>query len=127
MQIKVVGLTNPREVTVGSRDHNFRVAEFLMIEDPVQGPILGEVVEAQTYNRFIPMDVGGDFVDDGVLASLRQLGYDIHNETIYVAKVRFLHETPYPPLTGSDARRPEFSEIRGLLVPTGPGLSLIHI
>ena len=31
MQIKVVGLTNPREVTVGSRDHNFRVAEFLMI------------------------------------------------------------------------------------------------
>ena len=125
MQIKVVGLTNPREVTVGSRDHNFRVAEFLMIEDPVQGPILGEVVEAQTYNRFIPMDVGGDFVDDGVLASLRQLGYDIHNETIYVAKVRFLHETPYPPLTGSDARRPEFSEIRGLLVPTSPDEGLV--
>lgn len=43
------------------------------------------------------MDVGGDFVDDGVLASLRQLGYDIHNETIYVAKVRFLHETPTRP------------------------------
>ena len=125
MQIKVVGLTNPREVTVGSRDHNFRVAEFLMIEDPVQGPILGEVVEAQTYNRFIPMDVGGDFVDDGVLASLRQLGYDIHNETIYVAKVRFLHETPYPPLTGSDARRPEFSEIKSLLVPTSPDEGLV--
>ena len=125
MQIKVVGLTNPREVTVGSRDHNFRVAEFLMIEDPVQGAILGEVVEAETYNRFIPMDVGGDFVDDGVLASLRQLGYDIHNETIYVAKVRFLHETPYPPLTGSDARRPEFSEIKSLLVPTSPDEGLV--
>lgn len=125
MQIKVVGLTNPREVTVGSRDHNFRVAEFLMIEDPVQGAILGEVVEAETYNRFIPMDVGGDFVDDGVLASLRQLGYDIHNETIYVAKVRFLHETPYPPLTGSDARPPEFSEIKSLLVPTSPDEGLV--
>ena len=125
MQIKVVGLTNPREVTVGSRDHNFRVAEFLMIEDPVQGAILGEVVEAETYNRFIPMDVGGDFVDDGVLASLRQLGYDIHNETIYVAKVRFLHETPYPPLTGSDARRPEFSEIKSLLVPASPDEGLV--
>lgn len=125
MQIKVVGLTNPREVTVGSRDHNFRVAEFLMIEDPVQGAILGEVVEAETYNRFIPMDVGGDFVDDGVLASLRQLGYDINNETIYVAKVRFLHETPYPPLTGSDARRPEFTEIKSLLVPTSPDEGLV--
>lgn len=125
MQIKVVGLTNPREVTVGSRDHNFRVAEFLMIEDPVQGAILGEVVEAETYNRFIPMDVGGDFVDDGVLASLRQLGYDIHNETIYVAKVRFLHETPYPPLTGSDARPPKFSEIKSLLVPTSPDEGLV--
>ncbi|MDY3118956.1 MAG: ATP-binding protein [Peptoniphilus sp.] len=125
MQIKVVGLTNPREVTVGSREHNFRVAEFIMIEDPVQGSILGEVVEAETYNRFIPMDVGGDFVDDGVLASLKQLGYDIHNETIYVGKVRFLHETPYPPLTGSDARQPTFSEIRRLLVPTSPKEGLV--
>ncbi|WP_322627639.1 ATP-binding protein [Aedoeadaptatus coxii] len=125
MQIKVLGLTNPREVTVGSRDHNFRVAEFIMIDDPVQGTILGEVVESQTYNRFIPMDIGGDFVDDDVLASLKQLGYDIHNETIYIAKVRFLRETNEPPLTGSDGRAPKFSEIRHILVPTEPKDGLV--
>ncbi|MDD7363231.1 MAG: ATP-binding protein [Peptoniphilus sp.] len=125
MQINVVGLTNPREVTVGSRDHNFRVAEFIVIDDPVQGPILGEVVESQTYNRFIPMDIGGDFVDDDVLASLRQLGYDIHNETIYIATVRFLHETAEPPLTGSDGRAPTFEEIKDILVPVSPKEGLV--
>lgn len=125
MQIKVVGLTNPREVTVGSRDHNFRVAEFIVIDDPVQGSILGEVVESQTYNRFIPMDIGGDFVDDDVLASLKHLGYDIHNETIYIATLRFLRETAEPPLTGSDGRAPSFEEIKDILLPTPPKEGLV--
>lgn len=126
MQIKVLGLTNPREVTVGSRDHNFRVSEYIVIEDPVIGDVLGEVVESTTYNRFIPLDIGGDFVDDDVLASLNALGFDVQNETIYIGKVRFVSETVVPPLTGSDGRRPTFAEVEDILVPTPPteGLTL---
>lgn len=118
--MKVVGLTTQQEVMVGSRDHNFRINEFLMIEDRIQGDILGEVIEARTYNRFIPMDIGGDFVDDQVLKSLRAIGYDVDEETIYIAKVRFFNESTYPVLTGSDVRIPEFFEVEKLLTPTSP-------
>ena len=116
--MKVIGLTTQQEVMVGSRDHNFRINEFLMIMDGVQGDILGEVIEARTYNRFIPMDIGGDFVDDQVIKSLKAIGYDIDEETIYIAKVRFFNESLYPVLTGSDVRIPEFKEIEKLLTPT---------
>lgn len=111
---------------VGSRDHNFRINEFLMVEDPEQGDILGEVVEARTYNRFIPLDIGGDFVDDDVIRSLRAIGYNIDEETIYIAKVRFFNEALYPILTGSDIRIPAFEEVRDILISTTPeeGLNL---
>lgn len=123
--MKVVGLTNQQEVMVGSRDHNFRINEFLMIMDPVQGDILGEVIEARTYNRFIPMNIGGDFVDDDVLRSLKAIGYDIDEETIYIAKVRFFNESLYPILTGSDVRIPEFHEVENLLTPTSVAEGLL--
>lgn len=116
--MKVAGLTSQQEVMVGSRDHNFRINEYLMIQDPDQGDILGEVIEARTYNRFIPMDIGGDFVDDQVIKSLRTIGYDIDEETIYLAKVRFFNESLYPVLTGSDVRIPDFGEVKEYLVPT---------
>ena len=48
--MKVLGITTPQEVFVGSRERNFRINEFLIIEDKVHGDILGEVVEAKTYN-----------------------------------------------------------------------------
>ncbi|MDO5036767.1 MAG: ATP-binding protein [Tissierellia bacterium] len=115
--MKVVGLTSQQEVTVGSRERNFRINEYLVVMDPAQGEILGEVVEAKTYNRFMPLDIGGDFVDSEVLSSLEALGYQIGEETIYLAKVRFFNEALYPVLTGSDLREPSFEEIRDLLLP----------
>ncbi|MDO5301475.1 MAG: ATP-binding protein [Tissierellia bacterium] len=118
--MNVVGLTTPREVMIASREHNFRMSEFLMVEDPVQGELLGEVIDAQTYNRFIPMDMGGDFVDRGVIASLETLGYDINNETIYIGKLRFLYENMLPVITGSEVRLPRFDEISQFLAPTAP-------
>ena len=123
--MKVLGVTTTREVYIGSKDKNFRNNEFLIVEDPVQGDIIGEVVDSQTFNRFIPLDIGGDFVDSDVLSSLGSMGYDVGDETVYVAKLRFFEELLYPPLTGSDLRAPVFDEIKNLLIETLPKESLI--
>ena len=123
--MKVLGVTTTREVYIGSKDKNFRNNEFLIVEDPVQGDIIGEVVDSKTFNRFIPLDIGGDFIDSDVLSSLGSMGYDVGDETVYVAKLRFFEELLYPPLTGSDLRAPDFSEIKNLLIDTKPNNSLI--
>lgn len=116
--MKVVGITSQQEVYIGSRERNFRINEFLIIEDDVQGDIIGEIVEARTYNRYIPLNLGGDFVDSSVLESLRALGYDVDDETIYIAKLRLFNEALYPVLTGSDVRVPKFHEIKDFLLTT---------
>ena len=123
--MKVLGVTTTREVYIGSKEKNFRNNEFLIVEDPVQGDIIGEVVDSQTFNRFIPLDIGGDFIDSDVLSSLGSMGYDVGDETVYVAKLRFFEELLYPPLTGSDLRAPVFDEIKKLLIDTLPKESLI--
>ena len=123
--MKVLGVTTTREVYIGSKEKNFRNNEFLIVEDPVQGDIIGEVVDSQTFNRFIPLDIGGDFIDSDVLSSLGSMGYDVGDETVYVAKLRFFEELLYPPLTGSDLRAPVFDEIKNLLIDTLPKESLI--
>ncbi|MEW8973841.1 MAG: ATP-binding protein [Tissierellaceae bacterium] len=114
--MKVVGITTQQEVFVGSKDRNFRINEFLIIEDPYQNDLLGEVVEAKTFNRYIPLNIYGDFVDNSVLESLRVLGYDIDEDTIYISKVRLLNEALYPIHTGSDVRLPEFKEVKDLMI-----------
>lgn len=123
--MKVLGVTTTREVYIGSKEKNFRNNEFLIVEDPVQGDIIGEVVDSKTFNRFIPLDIGGDFIDSDVLTSLGSMGYDVGDETVYVAKLRFFEELLYPPLTGSDLRAPKFNEIKNLLIDTKPNNSLI--
>ena len=116
--MKVVGITTQQEFFIGSKDRNFRINEFLIIEDSYQGDLLGEVVEAKTYNRYIPLNIYGDFVDNTVLESLKALGYDIDEDTIYVAKVRLLNEALYPVQTGSDVRLPKFIEVKDLMIKT---------
>lgn len=104
--MKVVGITNQQEVYVGSKDRNFRINEFLIVMDPYQGDLMGEVVEAQSYNKYIPLSMHGELADSSVLESLRAIGYDIENDTIYIAKIRLLNEALYPVETGSDIRVP---------------------
>lgn len=123
--MKVIGITTQQEVFIGSRDRNFRINEFLIVEDEVQGNLIGEIVEAKTFNRYIPLDMGGDFVDSSVLESLRAMGYDVNNETIYIGKLRLTKEAQYPVLTGSDIRVPSFQEVKKLLVPTKPSNGLV--
>lgn len=114
--MKVVGITTQQEVFVGSKDRNFRINEFLIIEDPYQDDLIGEVVEAQTFNRYIPLNIYGDMVDSSVLESLKSLGYNIDEDTIYISKVRLLNEALYPVHTGSDIRLPKFSEVKKIMI-----------
>src|SRR5690554_1230747 len=114
--MKVVGITTQQEFFVGSKDRNFRINEFLIIQDPYQNDLLGEVVEAKTFNRYIPLNIYGDFVDNSVLESLKALGYNVDEDTIYIAKVRLLNEALYPVQTGSDVRLPKFIEVKDLMI-----------
>ncbi len=123
--MRVLGVTTGQEVFVGSREKNFRINELLIIEDKNQQNLIGEVVDAQTYNRYIPLNMEGDFIDDGVLKSLASMGYDVDSEIVYVGKLRLHTEAKYPVLAGSRVREPEFEEIKKLLLPVQPKDGLI--
>ncbi len=123
--LKVVGITTQQEVFIGSKTRNFRINEFLIIEDPYQKDLIGEVLEAKTFNRYIPLNIGGDFVDNSVLESLRTLGYSIDEETIFIAKVRLLNEALYPVYTGSDVRLPIFQEVKNLMIKSSKEEGLV--
>lgn len=123
--MKVVGITTQQEVYIGSKDRNFRINEFLIIMDTYQGELMGEVVEAKTYNRYIPLNINGDLVDASVLESLRAIGYNIDEDTIYIAKVRLLNEAQYPIETGSDVRVPEFHEVKDIMIQSSVEKGLV--
>ncbi|NMA86053.1 MAG: ATP-binding protein [Tissierellia bacterium] len=114
--MQVVGITTQQEVYIGSKDRNFRINEFLIIEDPYQGDLMGEVVEAKSYNKYIPLSLHGELADSSVLESLRAIGYNIDEDTIYIAKIRLLNEALYPVETGSGIRIPKFHEVKDLMI-----------
>lgn len=114
-KMTVVGLTSSREVYAANRKRNFRINEFLIIED-IQGQLVAEVVEANTFNRYIPMSKGGDFVDQSVISSLQAIGWNVNEETIYIAKLRLMREAQYPVMAGSKIRVPKFEEVKNLLI-----------
>lgn len=114
--MQVVGLTTPQEVFVASKTRKFRINELIVIEDMSQGDLIGEVVESNSYNRFIPLAIQNSMSDAGVLESLKQLGYSIDEDEINLAKVKLLTEASYPVATGSLGRLPAFDEVRGFLL-----------
>ncbi len=114
--MQVVGLTTPQEIFVASKLRKFRINEMLVIEDTSQGPLLGEVVESNSYNRFIPLSIENAPGDSSVLESLKCLGYSIEEDEINVANVKLLTEASYPVTTGSHVRLPEFDEIRDFVL-----------
>lgn len=121
--MQVVGITTPREVFVCSKEKKFRKKELLVIED--QDGLLGEVVETQCYNRYLPLALNDSFVDAGVLSGLRSVGYNIDDEEISVAKVCLLEEAAYPVNTGCLVRTPLFNEVENLLIQTNPTNGLV--
>ena len=116
--MKVAGITGQQEVYVSSDERNFRINEFLLVEDPLQGDLLGEIVVAHTFNPYIPMNLGGEVADDRMLDALRSIGYEVDTETVYVGKLRLLAEANYPVQTGASLRIPTFEEVRKYFMRT---------
>lgn len=117
--MKVAGITGQQEVYVSSDVRNFRINEFLLVEDPQQGDLLGEIVLAHTFNPYIPLNLGGEVADDRMLDALRSIGYEVDEETVFVGKLRLLSEASYPVQTGASLRVPTFDEVRKYFLRTG--------
>lgn len=123
--IKVLGLTSSSEFYIGSKERNFRINEYLIVQDKKQGDLVFEVMEANTYNKYIPLNIGGDLIDSNVIESLEAIGYIVDEETIYIAKCRLMNEANYPIETGSNVREPDFNEIKKYLINGKPEDSLL--
>lgn len=123
--MQVVGITNQLEVWVASKDRRFKINEILIIEDGFQGDQKGEVVETNSYNKYVPMALNSDLVDGKVLKSLEALGYKVDEDTIHIAKVRLLVEAEYPIQTAAAVRVPKFEEVKDLLVSAEPQKGLV--
>lgn len=124
--MQVVGVATPQVVYVASRTRKFHVNEILVIEDPSHGYPQGEVVEAQSFNRYIPLTTERNpLVEERVLAGLRQVGFKIEEEEINLARVRLLEELSSPVVTGSPVRVPQFHEVEKFLLKKRPGEGLV--
>lgn len=123
--MQVAGITNQQEVYVVSEERPFKINQMLIIEDELQGSLRGEVVETTSYNKYIPLNINGEMADRQVLESLRCLGYNVDDDTMYIARVRLMVEADYPVATGSQVRLPEFEEVKDLLVKSGPEDGLV--
>jgi len=125
--MQVVGATTEREVFVASRTRKFRINEILVIEDQDLGGPQAEVVHTESVNRLVPLSSErNSIVDEKVLEGLRQVGFNIDQEEINVARLRLLEGCPYPIKVGSAVRVPQFAEVERYLVRTTPqnGLTL---
>ncbi|MDY7220554.1 ATP-binding protein [Halalkalibacterium halodurans] len=123
--MQVVGITTQHEVYVASKEHKFRMNEMVVLEDEDLFDPKGEVVETFSYNRYIPMGFDKGIVDQQVLQTLEQLGYDIGSDDIHLAKVRLFEEAIQPIQTGASVRHPSFAEIAPLLVKARPEDGLV--
>lgn len=127
MEFQVVGSTNQQEVTIASTDRKFIINEYLVIQDEDHDNPIAEVIETSSFNKFIPsVDEKSAMLDDSVINNLNELGFDVENETIHLAKVRLVGELNRPISVGVSARLPEFNEIEHILMKTKPkdGLTL---
>ncbi len=119
--MQIVGTTTQLEAWVASRSRKFHINEILIIEDPDHRDPKAEVVETRTFNKYIPLaSEQTHFVDESVLSGLRQVGFDIEDEEINLAKVRLLEELATPIRVGAHVRVPQFSEVEKLLVKRRP-------
>lgn len=115
-----MGITNEQEILVVDRRRTFRINEYLVVDDAdlgAAGPVVGEVVETQSYNKFLPFDPERGPVDTAPFMALAETtGHDLEQHVVHWAKVRLLVRLPRPVRPGTPVREPEFSEVRSLLL-----------
>jgi DNA helicase HerA-like ATPase len=124
--MQVVGLTNEQEVIVIDQARPFRMNEYLIINDPALDFPKGEVVETQSFNRFLDFNLEKGIVGPEVFKALKDsLDYDIAQHDVHVAKVRLLERIQVPVRPGTDVREPLFEEVSSFLVKGQPDQSLV--
>lgn len=123
--MKIIGMTTSSEAYVVEKDYPIRINEYLKIIDQNQGDLICETTQTHAYNRFMPLNPDSDMADKQVLDVLKDLGYDIDNEKIYIAKVRLLNEASYPIETGSEVVVPDFSEVKEILIKANKDKGLV--
>jgi uncharacterized protein len=124
--LQVVGLTNEQEVLVIDQRRPFRINEYLIIEDSDLGFPKCEVVETQSFNRFLNLNLEKGIVGPEIWRDLMASAqYDIHQHQVHVAKVRLLERVQTPVKPGTAVREPEFHEVRGFLVKGDPDKGLV--
>lgn len=124
--MQVVGYTTQQHVFIASRKRKFNINEILVIEDDRHNNPKGEVIETQSFNRFVPLSTEKNaLVDEKVLQGLRQVGFSIDEEEINLAKVRLLEELSSPVKVGVSARLPVFEEVENLFLKKRPEEGLV--
>ncbi|NLW43976.1 MAG: ATP-binding protein [Syntrophomonadaceae bacterium] len=120
--MQVVGKTNERDVWVASKDRPFRLNELLVVEGHSPETAVGEVVETYSLNPLVPLvDEGSPYLmGHEIVSTLRDFGYELERDTVYLGKIRVISELFYPVKTGSQARVPDFAEVADLLVQARP-------
>lgn len=124
--MQVVGLTNEQEIIVIDPQRPFRINEYLIVEDAGLGYPKGEVIETQSFNRFLDFNlekgIAGPEVFRDLLASA---SYDVGQHTVHVAKVRLLERAQTPVRPGTGVREPAFDEVAGYLVKGHPDRGMV--
>ena len=124
--MQVVGLTNEQEVLVIDNARAFRMNEYLVMEDPALGWPKGEVIETQSFNRFLDFNLEKGIVGPEIFKALRDLtNYDINQHEIHIAKVRLLERVQTPIRPGTQVREPQFEEVSGFLVKGQPDKGMV--
>ena len=112
IDIKVLGMTNQHEAYVVSSNRSFKISEFLIIEDKKQGDIFAQLVQVNTYNKYLPMKPEEGAIDDETLKNMASMGFNIEDDTVYLGKIRLLKEGNFAIETGSLCRTPSFEEVK---------------
>lgn len=111
--IYVLGKTTTREVYVITQGKPFVQSEYLVIEDKLHKNIIGEVIETNIY----PMVVNSILPTGCVVEFVEMLGFDPKQITS-IGRVKVLEELQFPVTPNSFVRKPEYDEVKHLLINT---------
>lgn len=111
----VIGKAGLRDLYLVSKTESFRINEYLMIEDPTHKDVACEVIDTFT----LPMAVPEVFPEGCSPEFLPMLGIE-KRERLNMARVKVLKPLRSPIMTTSKVRKPEFNEVKHLLLQAEP-------
>lgn len=124
--MQVVGLTNEQEVIAVDHIRPFRMSEYLTIDDASLGYPQAEVVETQSFNRFLDFNPDKGIIGPEVFHALTaSTSYDLTQHDVHIARLRLLARTQVPIRPGTPVREPTFAEVKHLLVKGDPDKGMV--